>query len=71
MGTHVSQGGGVMLGFDVCFCLFVAVCSVVIAVRVCAYALHALCAYCTCLPCMWGKPTKEVRTLDSFRVNGW
>ena len=33
-----------LLGFDVWFCLFVAVCSTVAAVRVCVYALHVLCA---------------------------
>ena len=37
MGTRVSRGG-VMLGFDVWFCLFVAVCSAVTAVWVCVYA---------------------------------
>ena len=34
-----------MLGFDVWFCLFVAVCSAVTAVHVCAYALHVYYAY--------------------------
>ena len=67
MGTCVSQGGGVMLGF---VCLF-AVCSTVAAVFVCAYALLVLCTCCTCLPCVWGKPTKGVRTIDRVRVNGW
>ena len=33
-----------LLGFDVWFCLFVAVCSAVTAVHVCVYALHVLCA---------------------------
>ena len=60
-----------MLGLAVFFYLFVAICSVVIAVCVYAYALHALCTCCTYLPCVWGKPTKGVRAIDSFRVNGW
>ena len=47
--TRISRGGGVMLGFDFWFCLFVAVCSAVSAVHVCAYALYVLCACCTCL----------------------
>ena len=37
--------GGLMLGFDVCFCLFVAIYSVVIAVCVCvcfACTVHML-----------------------------
>ena len=34
------------------------------------YALHVLCACCIYLLCVWGKPTKGVRTLDSCRVNG-
>ena len=31
-----------MLGFDVCFYLFIAVCSAIAVVYVCVYALHAL-----------------------------
>ena len=59
-----------MLGFDVWFCLFVAVCSAVTAVQVCVYALLVLCTCCTCLPCVWGKSTKGDRTIDRVRVNG-
>ena len=59
-----------LLGFDVWFCLFVAVCSAVAAVCVCVYALLVLCICCTCLLCVWGKPTKGDRTLDRVRVNG-
>ena len=47
MGTRDLPKGGVILGFDVCFCLFVAVCSAVAVVCVYAYALHALCTCCT------------------------
>ena len=60
-----------MLGFDVWFCLFVAVCGAVAAVCVYTYALHVLCIYCTCLLCIWDKPTKGVRTINRVRVNGW
>ena len=60
-----------MLGFDVWFCLFVAACSAVTAVGLCAYALLVLCTYCTCLPCVWGKPTKGVRIINRARVNSW
>ena len=52
VGTHVSRGGGVMLGFDVWFCLFVAVCSAVVAVYVCVYTLHVLCAYYASAMCV-------------------
>ena len=38
---------------------------------VCVYALHILCTCCTCLPCVWGKPTKGDRTIDRVRVNGY
>ena len=60
-----------MLGFDVWFCLFVAVCSTVAAVCVYVYALHVLCTCCTYLPCMWGKSTKGDKTIDRVRVNGF
>ena len=51
-------------------CLFVAVCSAVAAVHVCVYfACSGTC--CTYLPCVWGKPTKGVRTIDRVRVMGF
>ena len=68
---HVSLEGGVMLGFDVWFCLFVAVYSTITVVHVYVYALYVLCAYCTYLPCVWGKYTKGDRTIDRVRVNGF
>ena len=52
------------------FVLFVAVCTAVAAIHVCAYALLVLSTCCTCLPCMWGKPTKGDRTINRVRVNG-
>ena len=60
---------GVMLGFDVWFCLFIAVGSAVTAVQV--YALHVLCICCTYLPYMWGKSTKGERIIDRVRVNSF
>ena len=59
-----------MLGFDVWFCLFVAVCSAVTAVCMCVYMLCMYCAHAMYLPCVWGKSTKGDRTIDRVRVNG-
>ena len=52
------------------FCLFVAVCSAIAAVHVCAYALHVLCACCIWQTCVWGKSTKGDRKIDRVRLNG-
>ena len=57
-----------MLGFDVWFCLFAAVCSAVATVCVCicfACTVHMLHMSAMCL----GKPTKGDRTIDRVRVN--
>ena len=60
-----------MLGFDVCFCLFVAVCSAVAAVSwcvrmLCLYSAHAghVCHVCG------ANPQKGNKTIDKVRVNG-
>ena len=57
-----------MLAF-VCCCMYAALSLQL--VFVCAYALLVLCTCCICLPCVWGKPTKGVRTIDRVRVNVW
>ena len=59
-----------VLGFNVWFCLFVAVCSAVAVACMCVYSLHVLYICCTCLPYVWGKSTKGDRTIDRVRVNG-
>ena len=60
-----------MLGFDVCFCLFV---------LYAALLLQLVCV-CICFACIvrilhmfavcGANPQKGVRRLDSFKVNGW
>ena len=58
-----------MLGFVVCLLLYAVLSLQDVCVRMhCAHAAHVC--------CVWGKPTKGVRTIDSFRVrvnglNGW
>ena len=59
-----------VLGFNVWFCLFVAVCSTVATVLVCVCMLCMYCAHAMHLPCVWGKSTKGDRTIDRVRVNG-
>ena len=40
-----------MLGFDVWFCLFVAVCSAIAAVQVCVCFAYTVCMLCVCYVC--------------------
>ena len=73
MGTRISQGGRVMLGFDVLFCFGCCCmqrCCYSLSLHLYVHILCMFCAYAAYVCCVWGKPTKGVRTLDSFRVNG-
>ena len=53
----------------VCYCMQCCHCSLSLHLR-----MHMLCmfyAHAAHVCCVWGKPTKGVRIIDSFRVNGW
>ena len=74
--TRISQGGG-----DVRFCCLVLFvycciqrCRCSLSLHLCVRMLCMFCVHAAYVFCVWGKPTKGVRTIDSFRVNslnGW
>ena len=44
-------------------------CSLIL--HLCVHMLCMFCLHAAHVCCVWGKPTKGVRTIDSFRVNGF
>ena len=72
MRTRVSRGGGDIrfccLILFVCCCMQCCHCS--LSLHLCVRMLCMFCAHAAHVCCVWGKPTKGVRTVDSFRVNG-
>ena len=65
MRTHISRGGGVMLGFVLCLLLY----AVLSLQDVFACTVHVARVYNVCGT--WDRPTNKVRTIDRVRVNGW
>ena len=61
--THVSQGGGVMLGFVVCLLLY----AVLLLQDVFACTVRVAHVY---MCGTWDRPTNKVRTVDRVRVKG-
>ena len=45
-------------------------CRCSLSLHLCVHMLCTFCVHAAHVCCVWGKPTKGVRTIDSFRVNG-